>query len=357
MTWGSDDGNISPASDAVPSEPEDEAHELVGGSDNEAPGSPSAEKVVREPPRAPPPEKKGKKKALAKLPPDAILVHYNRQYWLVKEDDKERDYKRMYVCESGERLGQMIESKKKEDWPEIHSGESKPGPGQLGPAQVVVLKGRCNKEDDDKTSYGWYLRCSVKDADGMDDGYILRHIPKDVYKNCIRKWSQVEPMKRSSLITTHLAAKDNDKPFDPRINDWEKWEGEPVKTGLVAPPKRTKETKEKEKEPAEAAPETAPEAAPEAVEEAPAPEPERKVPKPRNNPKPAATGKQSVMSSFARADGGASSSASGEDDHKRSLSDTVETTHYKLGKSRKLVHTATVPDNATSAKVSVTYQY
>lgn len=145
-----------------------------------------------------------------------------------------RDKERVLV-ESGERLGQLLANASA--WPRDAALIGKPD-SLLQYYQICILQGKLN-EGDEGLSRVWYLLFSVQGADS-DDEYILRPIPKQVYKEIIRVMA-TNPNMAISTLNKWKADKDNEKAFSPALN------AEFVKVESVSAPRTLRVIPEKEK--------------------------------------------------------------------------------------------------------------
>ena len=142
-----------------------------------------------------------------------MMVEYNRQYYLVPNKCKKRDYKRVIVAPSAEVLGEMVASQA--------SAAKWPLASTIDPAAVVVLKGKF-KKDDTEDSYAWYVRIVVEGSQDGDDKFILRHIPKGVCKEFIKFLSEDQEMSASRLVTQHQPPDYNQRVIVP-LKDVSNW--------------------------------------------------------------------------------------------------------------------------------------
>ena len=185
----------------------DSADEFANVEENDAPSSDD------EPPEPPiPPDKPSRK----------FFIQHSKSYYEVSETSDvtvagiTRIYpeaERVYV-ESGERLGSLV-TNSFGAWPK---GELLCGNGDMSLiqyCQIVVLQGRLNK-DDQVLSHSWYV---IFEVDGMfsDDKFILRHIPRPIYKEIQRIMAQ-DPAMAGSALNAIKADKENDKPLSPSYN-------------------------------------------------------------------------------------------------------------------------------------------
>ena len=323
------------------------------------------------PPVKPKPKKTASAKSGVKFTPESVVTHYNRQYW--QTSTPVRDYKREYVCDDGEHMGRLLTSSK--GWPDIHSGDGKPGSKQLAPAMITVLEGKIKEEDTD-TVYTWYIRLVTRE-EGKQDKQILRHLPKEVFKRCKDKWSTADGMRGSQLLQKYLPTNDNERPLNPSVNGWSKIVGDVPKTACVPPNKEKKPKKGEEKKP-EKKEESKPPPPPhsdiedeedeEEEEEEPAKEPAKE---PEKKPKPTiAASKQSALSGFQKKPAPAKPEPKPEPAKpepakpaptlvKRRLSEqTIKYEYEFTGPVEKLeVDAFEVPASAKRARVSVTFEF
>ena len=154
------------------------------------------------------------------------------------------DKKRVMV-ESGEQLGHLV-SNTAGAWPK---GDALCGKtySLLQYFQIVVVRGKLSKEDE-TLSKAWYILFEIQDTIS-DDKYILRHIPKPVYKE-IQKIMSNDPSMTNSGLNSIKADRDNEKPLSPSCNpEFIKVESASAPRSHCVMPERKKAEKEsKEKD-------------------------------------------------------------------------------------------------------------
>ena len=149
---------------------------------------------------------------------NALYLLYNRQFYKVpkKDGDKsgwQRCYNRTVKVQTGKVLGQMIAGH--EGWPK-HEDLTK----LVSADKIVVLRGKLKKEDA-AASHVWYLLLEVEGVSNKHDHQILRHIPKQVYKDLVESIKKDPQMQESSLLRMQ-AIENNMKPLNPDLNGFVK---------------------------------------------------------------------------------------------------------------------------------------
>ena len=164
-------------------------------------------------------------KTLAELGDATNFTRYNRQSWVVPTTALARDYRRAFVCSDAGKMAAM--SKNYKNWPPIFNGVGKSPKDHIGPAQIVVVQS-CREPGADPV-YVWYVRLEVEGKGtehGYKDAYILTFVPQPLYKKMVKTWSLAETMRNSGLLKNFQSQHENDRPFDPKTNDWVKIAGD-----------------------------------------------------------------------------------------------------------------------------------
>lgn len=113
---------------------------------------------------------------------------------------------------------------------DMKSPKNWPNVDDIHPMSIVVTKGRLSEEekldkDIKKGPFTWSCRVGVKGKDDTDDTKILRHIPKAVCMELIKRLAREPELRESSLLTVYLPFKDNARTLPNQPNGFQKVKG------------------------------------------------------------------------------------------------------------------------------------
>ena len=174
----------------------------------------------------------------------SLFLPYNKGFHLVTKQSGGkagcvRCYHRTVKVESGERLGHLVDSYKA--WP-----KGKDLKEFVSADKIVVVNGR-DKEDDAETRSVWFVLFEVEGTSNRQDSQILRHIPKQVYKELIDSIKKDPTMAESSLLRMQSTT-DNEKSLNPTTNGFSKVsDSEKPRSACIAVEKKKVEKKPAEK--------------------------------------------------------------------------------------------------------------
>jgi len=170
----------------------------------------------------------------------SLFLPYNKGFHTVTKQTGGKSgcvrcYHRTVKVETGERLGQLVESHKA--WP-----KGKDLKDFVSADKIVVVNGH-DKVDDAEMRSVWFVLFEVEGTSNRQDSQILRHIPKQVYKELIDSIKKDPTMAESSLLRMQ-ATNDNEKSLNPSPNNFVKTtESEKPRSSCVMPEKKRPEKK------------------------------------------------------------------------------------------------------------------